>query len=316
VSADAAARIAVNIGGRFASGVLAALEKMVPDEPFVGCTPGSDVPDDADVLVTLLDAPDGVAQLMAPGIRWVHALSTGVDGFPFDAAADRLITCSRGASATAIAEWVLAMVLACEKDLPGSWVSAPPARWNAAALGGVSGKNLGLVGLGAIGTEVARRGLAFDMQVTAIRRTATPSPLQGVAVATSLDDVLRIADHLVVAAPATPATAHLLDRAAFARCKPGVHVVNVARGALIDQEALLDALDDGTVARASLDVVDPEPLPAGHPFYRHPLVRLSPHVSWSAPSTLPRTFELFVDNLYRYRRGDALHGIVDPAAGY
>jgi phosphoglycerate dehydrogenase-like enzyme len=121
---------------------------------------------------------------------------------------------------------------------------------------------------------------------------------------------------VVVAAPATPQTLHLLDADAFAAFKPGVHLVNIARGALVDQDALRSALDDGRVARASLDVVDPEPLPAGHWLYSHPKVRLSPHISWSSPGTIERTVELFADNLRRWREGRPLHGVVDVAAGY
>jgi phosphoglycerate dehydrogenase-like enzyme len=98
--------------------------------------------------------------------------------------------------------------------------------------------------------------------------------------------------------------------------KPGAHLVNIARGALVDQDALLVALDGGHLAAASLDVVDPEPLPEGHPLYAHPKVRLSPHVSWSSPDTMIRTMQMFVDNLHRYRSGQPLLGMVDTDAGY
>jgi phosphoglycerate dehydrogenase-like enzyme len=98
--------------------------------------------------------------------------------------------------------------------------------------------------------------------------------------------------------------------------KPGTHLVNIARGSLVDQEALRRALDDGIVARATLDTVEPEPLPAGHWLYTHPAVRLSPHISWSSPRTMGRTVELFVENLSRFRAGAALNDIVDPMAGY
>src|SRR5207248_2708819 len=121
---------------------------------------------------------------------------------------------------------------------------------------------------------------------------------------------------LVVAAPATTRTTHLLDAGAFARVKPGVHLVNIARGALVDQEALQAALDDGRVALASLDVCDPEPPPDGHWLYEHPKVRLSPHVSWSNPAQTARIVELFVDNLRRFLAGRPLAGEVDPAEGY
>jgi len=308
--------VVVNAGSRFAAGLLGALVQLLPDEHVVGCAPGDTMPDDAEVLVTLLDTPERIADLLVPQVRWVHTLSAGVDGFPLGSVGDRIVTCSRGASAPAIAEWVLATMLAFEKNLPDSWITAPPPRWNVATLGGLAGKTLGLVGLGAVGLEVARRALSFDMDVIALRRTVRPAPLPGVTTASSLAEVLAGADHLVVCAPATAATTRLLDAEALAACKPGVHLVNIARGTLVDQEALIAALDAGTVACASLDVVDPEPLPAGHPLYRHPGVRLSPHISWSGPSSGAKTFELFVDNLRRYRAGAALHGVVDPGAGY
>jgi len=98
--------------------------------------------------------------------------------------------------------------------------------------------------------------------------------------------------------------------------KPGVHLVNIARGALVDQDALRAALDDGRVAMATLDTVDPEPLPEGHWMYAHPKVRLSAHVSWYTPLLLQRAVEQFVENLDRYVAGVPLHDVVDPAEGY
>jgi phosphoglycerate dehydrogenase-like enzyme len=270
----------------------------------------------ADVLVTLLDDVGALADGLGPGIRWVHILGAGADGFPFGSLGDRVLTCSRGAAAPAIAEFVLAAMLAFEKQLPQSWITEPVAAWNTASLGGLEGRSLGIVGLGAIGTEVARRALAFSMEVAGVRRRSSVSPTDGVALCPDLPTLLGRSDHLVVAAPATTATRHLLDEAAFAAVKPGVHLVNVARGSLVDQDALLGALDDGRVALASLDVVDPEPLPGGHPLYGHPSVRLSPHISWSSPNTVTRTMACFTDNLVRYREGRELAGIVDKEAGY
>jgi phosphoglycerate dehydrogenase-like enzyme len=107
-----------------------------------------------------------------------------------------------------------------------------------------------------------------------------------------------------------------MDAQAFTVLKPGAHLINVARGTLVDQFALRVALDEGRVARASLDTVTPEPLPAGHWLYEHPAVRLSPHISWSAPSTMSRTLEIFVENVRRLRQGAGLQGLVDPVARY
>jgi phosphoglycerate dehydrogenase-like enzyme len=288
------------------------LQSVAPEERFVAWPDGAP----ADALVVLPDDWAQVPAAITDEVRWIHVLAAGVDKFPLDLVGDRMVTCSRGASAPAIAEFVLATMLAFEKQLPDVWLHEPPEHWNLAGLGGLRGKTLGLVGVGAIGTEVARRALAFDMAVVALRRTDAPLPVEGMTRAASLHELLARSQHVVVAAPATPATRHLIDADAFAAMVPGAHLVNVARGALVDQDALRAALDRGQLAVASLDVVDPEPLPAGHWLYTHPKVRLSAHVSWSSPGTIERTIELFTDNLRRWREGRPLHGLVDVAAGY
>ena len=193
-------------------------------------------------------------------------------------------TNSRGAGGIAISEWVLTMMLAYEKRLPQSWITdaeGDTVQWIHANLGVLYGRTLSLVGIGGIGVEVARRALAFGMRVVALRRRAQPAPIEGVEIVNDLAALLGQADHLVLAAPSTPVTTRLLDADAFSAVKPGVHIVNISRGTLIDQDALRVALDDGRVAGASLDVVDPEPLPAGHWLLSHPRVKVSPHISWS-----------------------------------
>jgi phosphoglycerate dehydrogenase-like enzyme len=302
-------------GGKVGDAILLGLRGSMPEYEFV-LAGSPEAKDRADVFVTLADERAAIEAALTDGIRWVHVLGAGVDGLPLDVFAGRTVTCSRGASASSIAEFVLACMLAFEKRLPDTWVTEPPPEWNTATLGGLEGRTLGVVGLGSIGSEVARRALAFEMEVLGLRRTDRPSPIAGVTLGSGLGELLARSDHLVIAAPATAATAHLLDDHTLAEVKPGVHVVNVSRGTLVDQDALLRALDDGRVAMASLDVVDPEPLPGGHPLYTHPRVRLSPHVSWSSPRTVLRTFEIFADNLGRYRKGGELRGHVDLVAGY
>jgi len=149
-----------------------------------------------------------------------------------------------------------------------------------------------------------------------VRRRPRPSPLEGVTVAASLEEMLGQADHLVLAAASTERTRHLLDAETLALTRPGVHVVNVARGSLVDQDALLAALDSGQVGMASLDVTEPEPLPEGHPLYAHPRVRLSPHVSGNSPAGNAQVLDLFVQNLRRHVDGQPLEGVVDPREGY
>jgi phosphoglycerate dehydrogenase-like enzyme len=304
-------RIAVH-SGRFGDALLQGLQSMLPGVELIRAGAGGG----ADVLVSLADDAPTIGEALDDDVRWVHILGAGIDGFPVEVVGDRILTCSRGAGAPAIAEFVLAAMLAFEKQLPDTWITEPPEQWSTLGLGGLEGRTLGIIGLGSIGTEVARRALAFGMEVVALRRSARPSPLTEVTMAADLLSLLGQADHVVLAAPATAATARIIDQAALADIKPGAHFVNVSRGSLVDQDALLRALDDGRVALASLDVVEPEPLPAGHPFYLHPAVRLSPHVSWSSPRTVQRTFQLFADNLDRYRSGQDLLGMVDLDAGY
>jgi phosphoglycerate dehydrogenase-like enzyme len=267
------------------------------------------------VLLTYTWGAPNLAEVVSRGVRWIHTFGTGVDAFPFAAIGDRTLTCARGASAVPIAEWVLAMLLAFEKHLPDAWITGRAA-WKRLELGGLQGRTLGLLGLGGIGTAVAQRALPFGMQVIAHRRSGAASPIAGVELVADLDDLLGRADHLVLALPATPETRHVIGRRTLAAVKHGVHLVNVARGSLVDQDALRAALDDGRVARASLDTCDPEPLPEGHWLYTHPRVRLSAHVSWSMPGALDVFVDTLLENLRRYRAGEPLQGVVDVAAGY
>ncbi len=251
-------------------------------------------------------------------IQWVQIAGTGVDRFPPELYGNgRVVTCARGAVAVPISEWVLASMLAFEKRIPDIWLHDAPERWNLAALGGLSGRTLGLVGLGGIGTAIVERARSFGMRIVATRRHPdAPSPIAGVEVVASLDDLLAAADHLVLAAPATARTHHIIGADALEKVKPGVHLVNIARGDLVDQDALRVALDDGRVAMASLDTVTPEPLPEGHWLYSHPKVRLTAHISWSSPAYLGGATDIFLDNLGRYLRGEDVQFVVDPEEGY
>jgi phosphoglycerate dehydrogenase-like enzyme len=320
--------VLVNVG-RFGEQLLPLLAGLLGDEQIIVVSPDGLPPGglpagaDADVLATLTVDVADMERVLLPDVRWVHVLGAGVDRFPLHVVGDRIVTCSRGASAGAIAEFVLGLMLAFEKRLPQVWLEAPPAQWNSpdglggtGGLGGLRHRTVGIVGLGAIGTEVARRALAFEMRVLAVRRTPTPPTVVGIEMAPTLEELLRQSDHVIVAAAAVDSTHHLINADTLAVMRSGVHLVNVARGSLVDQDALIEALDTGHIAMASLDVVDPEPLPPGHPLYAHRRVRVSPHVSWSSPDTGRRTMELFADNLRRYRAGQPLLGLVDLEAGY
>lgn len=271
-----------------------------------------------EVLITVPRYSPHLAATLARGVRWVHVLGTGIDAFPFDVvASDVVVTNSRGGSAVPISEWVLAAMLAAEKNLPAEWLRGPPNHWSfRPEIGTLDGRRLALVGLGAIGCRVARLAQAFGMEVLALRARPEPSPVPGVELATSLDELLPGAHHVVLAAPLTPATRHLIDERALGLMTPGAHLVNVARGGLVDHDALRVALDDGIVGLATLDAVEPEPVPAGHWLYEHPRVRLSAHVSWNAPGAISELAEAFWRNLRRWMAGEDLDNVIDRDRGY
>jgi phosphoglycerate dehydrogenase-like enzyme len=303
-------RVINQLGRRAADAITAA----VPDVEVIEA--GGDPPP-PDLRADVLFGGWGPHTLeYAQRVEWVHLAGTGIDSFPRELFDGRTVTNARGASAIPISEFVLAAMLAFEKHLPDTWIREPPEHWNFAPLGWLNTRTLGLVGLGGIGVAIAERALPFGMHVRALRRRPEPSPIDGVDVVASLEELLPEADHLVLAAPATHRTRHLLNAESLKLVKPGVHVVNIARGALVDQEALREALDDGRVAMATLDTVDPEPLPEGHWLYSHAKVRLSAHVSWASPAGMDRTLEIFLDNLRRYAHGEPLMHLVDPEEGY
>jgi len=297
---------------------LAPIAERFPDIEFIQVPTQGEIPESlrGEVLLAFTWGSPNIRGLVEHGVEGSHTVGTGVDGFPMDAVGDRVLSCARGASAIPMSEWTLAAMLNFEKQLPQRWAKRPPEQWNFAKLGGLYGRTVGLLGLGAVAEAIATRAIAFGMQVRAIRRTSKPSSIPEVEIAPNLDDLLASADHLVVALASTPATRHIIGRDALMKVKPGLHLVNIARGALIDQDALREALDAGRVARASLDVAEPEPLPAGHWLYQHPQVFLTPHLSWSMPGSLDWILATFEDNLRRYLAGEALTGVVDRGAGY
>ncbi|WP_420146458.1 NAD(P)-dependent oxidoreductase [Sphingobium sp.] len=252
-----------------------------------------------------------------PGrLKWVYSASAGIDFYPPWLLDAPIVTCGRGVASDEIADYVIAAIYAQAKNLE-SVTARSRAQWVNVPLGRVSGTTIGIVGLGAIGQAVARRGLALGAQVVGLRRTGAQSGVSGVEHVASLESLVSRADHIVIAVPATAQTRHLFDAALLAKVKPGAHIINVARGSVIDQDALIDALDRGDgPGFATLDVTDPEPLPEGHPLYTHPLVRLTPHVSSNHLLVRHRLLDKVRDDISRFARGEAPSDIVDPARGY
>lgn len=253
--------------------------------------------------------PEGWPQ----GLRWVQLASVGIDNYPRWLLDAPLVTTANGTSSEVIAEFALACILAANKSLPERWIASPE-QWRLSAAPPLRGSVLGLVGFGGIGRALADKALALGMRVLALRRSeSSAASVAGVEIVRDIADLFARADHVVLAAPGTPETRHIVNRDVLRQAKPGLHLVNVARGSLVDQAALLEVLDDGRMGRASLDVTEPEPLPAGHPFYTHPRVRLSPHTSAISAAQQDALVEKFLGNLKRFRAGQPLEDVVDAA---
>ncbi|WP_182357268.1 NAD(P)-dependent oxidoreductase [Tomitella gaofuii] len=269
-----------------------------------------------EVLLTPAQVAPNLDAVLARGVRWVHTVGTGIDTFSLGILDGRPLTVSRGATSVPIAEWVMAQILTAEKNLPQSWVTAPPERWGGAELGSLDGATVAILGLGATGIALAERALPFGAHVRALRRSGAPSPVAGVQVVRDTAELVDGADHVVLAAPLTADTAGIVDAGFLRRMKPGAHLINVARSGLVVDDDLKAALDSGALGLASLDVAPTEPLPAGHWYYRHPRVRFSPHSSWSGRGVWESIVDSFTGNYRRYAAGRQLEDVVDVSLGY
>jgi phosphoglycerate dehydrogenase-like enzyme len=248
----------------------------------------------------------------AKALRWLHTFSAGVDHPWFRALHQKGIrlTTSSGAHAVPIAQTVALYLLALSRGLP-AWADAQRrCAWERHPIDDLSGRLLGVVGLGPIGLEVARLGQALRMRVVGLRRRPRgDEPCETWPLA-RLDELLPETDALVLALPLTEDTRHLLDAKRLRAMKRGAWLVNVGRGALVDEPALVEALRSGHLGGAGLDVFENEPLPPESPLWSLPNVIVTPHNSGDTPGNLDRACEIFLDNLGRYGRGEPLRNEV------
>ena len=256
-----------------------------------------------------------------PEVRWVHTVSAGIDHLgpllvPYPGVT---LTTSAGVVAVPIAEFVLACLLHHCKRLADLEELQRKRRFEALSLRELGDLRVVLVGLGAIGNEVAKRALALGAQVIAVRRRPElgggPCKLPVVG-PEGLTEACRGADALVLAAPLTGSSRGMIGEPQLLQLAGGSALVNIARGGLVDEPALLRALAAGPLAAAYLDVFDEEPLPDSSPLWAAPGVHLSPHVSWSSPHFARRSTELFLDQLSRFRQGLPLRNAADLVQGY
>lgn len=271
--------------------------------------------------------PRELLEAAGGGLRWVHSGSAGVGGSLHEAmrASGVVFTNSAGVHAEPIADTVLAMVLHFARGLDFAVRLQAEARWDqgpfvaaGAPVRELAECTLGVLGLGGIGAAVARRGVALGMRVVAFRRSGRPGP-EGVEVAGgegALERVLPGLDYLVVTVPQTEATRGMIGAREIALLPERAVVINVARGAVVDEGALAEALRSGRLRGAGLDVFAVEPLPAASPLWGLPNVLVTPHVSGTSHRFWRRQTDLVVGNLRRYLAGEPLLNTVDKQAGY
>lgn len=284
---------------------------------------------EAEILCSFA-VPENWRQL-APNLRWLQYPGAGVDGLRasglLDPQSGVIVTTATGIHATTISEYVFGSMLMFNWNWPqmvrlqDGHVWAKSAGWY--SLGGreLAGQTLGIVGMGSIGRRIAQLGRAFGMRVVGSRRSfaegnAADPDLDRSYPPDRLHEMLSTCDYVVLAVPLTPETERMIGEAELRAMKPTTYLVNIARGHVIDEVALIKALREGWIAGAGLDVVETEPLPSHSPLYGMPNVILTPHVAGVSVHYEQRLAQLFADNLQRYRAGQLLLNRFEPARGY
>jgi phosphoglycerate dehydrogenase-like enzyme len=256
----------------------------------------------------------------APAVRWVHTSTAGFDWALVPEITERGITLTRSASSYAIAigEFTLALITSWAKRLPLLATAQRERRWASVDPLELADLTIGVIGAGGIGHEVAWRCAALKMRVIGTKRAPAPRPHFDMIVGPQgLDDVLAEADVVVVACPSTPETRGLIDARALSRMRPGALLINVARGAVVVTDDLVEALAERRIDAAALDAFDQEPLPADHRLWGVPNLIVTPHTSFKSPHNLERVLGEFEDNLVRFVQGEPLRNALrDATLGY
>lgn len=282
---------------------------------------------DAEVYLGWGVAP-GVVEAAQGTLRWAHTAAAGAGASltPAFRASGAVLTNSRGIHAEPMADWTLAAIAACARGFLAAIDAQRDALWIKDAFTAAPGAareladfRVGILGLGGVGRAIARRCHALGMTVGGIRRRPSGPSVPEVSWVGGPEDAIALArrsDVLVVAAPHTAATEGLVSDAVLRALPRGAFVINVARGPLLDEGALLVHLESGHLAGAVLDVFRTEPLPSDHPFWRHPRVLVTPHVSAVTDRFWERETALITDNVRRYLSETSLRNVVNPEAGY
>lgn len=253
-------------------------------------------------------------------LRWIHSTAAGVDQLLHPEVLEReiVITSSSGIHQPLV-EHVFALALALTRRLHVAIRNQLKQRWERREAVGdeIRGKTLGVLGLGTIGTEIAEKAAVFGMRVIGTKRTPRPVPhVDRVYPPEGLPEVLGGSDVVVIALPLTPGTRGLIGRDQLRAMKRSAFLINIGRGPVVDETALVHALREGWIAGAGLDVFEREPLPADSPLWKMEQVIITPHVSGAWPGYLDAAVPVLCDNLRRYLQGAPMRNLVDKTRGY
>lgn len=299
-------------------------ESAGTENELVFCTPQDvteEILKDAEVILGGLKNP---AQLSwARQLRWIQLNSAGTEGYcaPGVLPKDAVLTNATGAYGLAISEYMVGCLFMLRKKLQLYYANQQRHEWKSeGSVGVIQGSTVLIVGLGDIGTSFAKRMKALGCYVIGVKRRigAKPETVDELCGMDALDDLLPRADVVAMSLPGNPSTYHVLSRERISLLKENAIVLNVGRGTAIDTDALSEALYEGKIAGAALDVTDPEPLPASHPIWDAPGAIITPHISggYALPETLLQIARICASNLKRYREGQELENIVDLETGY
>jgi phosphoglycerate dehydrogenase-like enzyme len=280
---------------------------------------------DADALFAVRFSPEDLAA--AKQLKWLHLSSAGATHvlFPEMIASDVVVTNSRGLHAVPIAEHVLGVMIILARQLHAAYREQLEGRWGRQAMFALyptfmelSGATVGIIGLGSIGLAIAERAKALGMRVLANKRSggAQPACVDELLGPHDLPTLLQSSDFVVIAAPLTPETQGLIGEAELRLMKPTAYILNIGRGAIIQESVLIRALEEKWIAGAGLDVTEVEPLPAESELYRLPNVFLTPHYSGFRSNYWQHALTIFKPNLEKFLRGEQLTNVVDKQAGY
>ncbi len=304
------------------------LRRDFPDFEIVKLTSRERVPVEianSDVLLCWAVRPEHIAA--AKKLKWIHAGMAGLTWILIPEVVNSriLVSNSKGVHAIPMAEHTMALILQFSRRLVECREAQVHSRWSRREIwespvtfSEVYGKTICIVGVGRIGSEIAKRASAFGMRVVGIRKNAD-QPVHAVdALYTPerLGEILPSADYVVIAAPATPETEGMIGRPQLDQMKSSSFLVNIARGEIVDQVALVDALNNQRIAGAAIDVFVPDPLPDGHPLFTTRNLVVTPHISAISPMLWHRILDIFVENIRRFQAGTELMNQVDKHRGY